>query len=85
MTRHTDLADENPRLIAIETSPHAARGWATCLEDGAICWRGPIDAIAAAAPFDMVCCHDDDAEAVAKVVAKVVTTSLAVPRPPGSA
>ncbi|MBB4198849.1 hypothetical protein GGD83_002658 [Rhodoblastus sphagnicola] len=40
----------------------------TCIEKGAICWRGPIEALAAAAPFDAVCCHDEDAEIVGKTV-----------------
>lgn len=68
MTQPTEHTARYTRRIAIEPSPHASRGWVTCIEKGAICWRGPIEALAAAAPFDAVCCHDEDAEIVGKTV-----------------
>ena len=59
------------RGIMVKSSPHSAPNQVVCVERGAIRWRGAIERLDAAIPFDSVYCHDDDAEAVRKTVASL--------------
>jgi hypothetical protein len=64
--------------ILIKTSPHSLPNQVVCVERGAIRWRGSIERLGTATPFDAIYCHDDDAEIVQRAVA-----SLQAPCPNG--
>ncbi|MCW2286491.1 hypothetical protein M2323_004268 [Rhodoblastus acidophilus] len=57
--------------IFVESSPHSLPNQVVCVARGAIRWRGAVERLAAALPFDSVYCHDDDAEAVRRAVASL--------------
>jgi len=59
------------RRILVKSSPHSVPNLVVCVERGAIRWRGAIDRLAAAGPFDSVFCHDDDADMVRRAVASL--------------
>jgi hypothetical protein len=48
--------------ISISTSPHGSPGKIVAVENRKVVWAGPIEGIAEAWPFDMICCHEDDEE-----------------------
>ena len=58
--------------LQVEASEHVAQGFVTCTAGGVIVWRGPLDkfAVAAAAEFHTIYCHDADLPKVQKIVAK---------------
>ena len=68
MTQGADTIGRRSGEAIIESSPHAAFGLVTCVRDGCICWRGPIEHLPADIDFDTVYCHDDDAEHVRRTL-----------------
>jgi hypothetical protein len=59
------------RRILVKTSPHALPNLVVCVDRGAIRWRGAIEGLTTAIPFDSVYCHDDDADIVRSTVASL--------------
>jgi len=71
--RPMKTASSATRGISVMSSPHSLPTQVVCVERGAIRWRGAIDRLAAAQPFDAVYCHDDDAETVRRAVASLTS------------
>jgi hypothetical protein len=68
MVKGADTIGRGQGGAVIESSPHAAFGFVTCARDGCICWRGSIERLPADIGFDVVYCHDDDAEQVQRTL-----------------
>lgn len=59
----------------IEASAHDERGFVTCVAEGAIVWRGPVEKLTTAdVPFfEVVYCHDADVGQIMRALGKEPT------------